>query len=616
LISARSLKIIATLLLISLSVSASLALTISNNQMLEPNVVGYATTLTPWPMFRHDSQHTGYTPSRIPSTVKQKWNFTTLGPGAVKTSPVVADGMVFVGSDDGNFYALNQTTGKILWFRSIGVSTNHPAVDSSKKVFIGIGTTLYALNKANGATGWAKTWHMTGQWYSPSTIDFTKGLLFIGAVDSYWPLYPYLFALSEIDGSEVWSNHGGTSGDGTYYPIAYVYTSPAVSEGRVFVGSDKGARGYNFWASNETTGAILWSKEFSAIRSSPSVAWRKVFFGCSDGKLYALDVASGEIIWNRATGGSIESSPAVDEAKGLVFVGSNDGKLYSFTNIGVDVWQHNFGQAVTSSPVVGDGKVLISVGNTLYALSETTGNEIWRYTTGGNVAQPAVADGTIFLGSEDGHVYALSGPTIPTKIAFALKPNPAIFGQSITLLGNLTAKTNAPISGAKVTVKSNGTAVATLTTNSTGWFKITGKQWFKPSTITAYAGTFNITVSYIGSMQYLPSSYWKILTVKKAATEIYAKFSINPVAPGANSTLKGILVDRFSNPIKYAKVTLRYSQDYGLTWTTIATLTTSSYGTFSKIITAPSTGTYIYRMKYAGTLNYLSSTTDIPLIVR
>jgi len=248
----------------------------------------------------------------------------------------------------------------------------------------------------------------------------------------------------------------------------------------------------------------------------------------------------------------------------------------------------------------------------------------WRFDEGSGDTSKDYSkylnDAVLALSPANPQWYSPGAPIIqvqvPTQIRFTLGPNPAIFGQSVTLVGNLTTTTKSPISGAKVTVKSNGTAVATLTTNSTGWFKITGTRWFKPSTITAYAGTFNITVSYAGSMQYLPSSYWQILTVKKATTEIYAKFSINPVAPGADSTLKGILVDQFGKPIKYAKVTLRYSNDYGSTWITIVTLTTSSYGTFSKTLTAPSAGTYIYRMKYAGSLNYLSSITDIPLIVR
>ncbi len=45
-------------------------------------------------------------------------------------------------------------------------------------------------------------------------------------------------------------------------------------------------------------------------------------------KLYAFSAATGQPLWSAATGGSIESSPAV--ANGVVYVGSDDGSLHAF----------------------------------------------------------------------------------------------------------------------------------------------------------------------------------------------------------------------------------------------------------------------------------------------
>jgi len=52
-----------------------------------------------------------------------------------------------------------------------------------------------------------------------------------------------------------------------------------------------------------------------------------VYFGCDDGRLYALEVAAGKELWKFKTGDAIESSPYV--ADGVVYVGSNDGCLYA-----------------------------------------------------------------------------------------------------------------------------------------------------------------------------------------------------------------------------------------------------------------------------------------------
>jgi len=67
----------------------------------------------------------------------------------------------------------------------------------------------------------------------------------------------------------------------------------------------------------------------SKIPSSPAVANGVVYVGSQDGKLYAFDATTGATLWRTAkTGDVINSSPAV--ANGVVYIGSNDGKLYAF----------------------------------------------------------------------------------------------------------------------------------------------------------------------------------------------------------------------------------------------------------------------------------------------
>jgi outer membrane protein assembly factor BamB len=44
--------------------------------------------------------------------------------------------------------------------------------------------------------------------------------------------------------------------------------------------------------------------------------------------VYALEASTGALLWSYATGGMVESSPAV--ANGVVYVGSDDGNVYAF----------------------------------------------------------------------------------------------------------------------------------------------------------------------------------------------------------------------------------------------------------------------------------------------
>jgi outer membrane protein assembly factor BamB len=61
--------------------------------------------------------------------------------------------------------------------------------------------------------------------------------------------------------------------------------------------------------------------------SSPALSDTAVYVGSDDGRLYAIDIATGQELWNFPTGDRITSSPAY--ANGTVYVGSYDGKLYA-----------------------------------------------------------------------------------------------------------------------------------------------------------------------------------------------------------------------------------------------------------------------------------------------
>jgi len=52
-----------------------------------------------WSMFRHDSNHTGFSTSDAPDRCLRSWDFTT--GDSVVSSPAVADGKVYIGSEDG-----------------------------------------------------------------------------------------------------------------------------------------------------------------------------------------------------------------------------------------------------------------------------------------------------------------------------------------------------------------------------------------------------------------------------------------------------------------------------------------------------------------------------------
>ncbi|HJT54895.1 MAG TPA: PQQ-binding-like beta-propeller repeat protein, partial [Ktedonobacteraceae bacterium] len=64
------------------------------------------------------------------------------------------------------------------------------------------------------------------------------------------------------------------------------------------------------------------------VEAPPVVANGVVYVGSDDGRLYALDASTGNMLWNTMLGNAATSSVAI--ANGVVYIGSDDGKLYAF----------------------------------------------------------------------------------------------------------------------------------------------------------------------------------------------------------------------------------------------------------------------------------------------
>ena len=74
----------------------------------------------------------------------------------------------------------------------------------------------------------------------------------------------------------------------------------------------------------------LWTfKAQEGIHSTAAIAGGKVYVGCDDGHLYALDFKTGKKLWSFKTEDIVESSPLVDN--GRVYFGSSDGFVYALS---------------------------------------------------------------------------------------------------------------------------------------------------------------------------------------------------------------------------------------------------------------------------------------------
>ena len=338
-----------------------------------------------WVMFRHDPGHTGYTTSTTPkSFVKLLWTYETWA--AVRTSPTVANGCVFVGSSDWNVYWLNASNGKILWhFQAENEINSSPAIDDGHLYVSSDGGNIYCLDIATGATLWTST--IGG--FVRSSPAIAEGRLYVGSGDHD------IFCFNISDGEVIWRYS-------TSHPVK---SSPAVSDGVVYFASDD----FYVYALNASTGDEVWRTHTGSVFSSPSVYNGSVYIGSTDGYVCSLNASTGNKIWECQTGGSVSSSPAV--AYGCVYIGSDDNNVYCLnaTN-GQKLWQSPTGYWVRSSPAVADGNVYVgSEDYNIYCFDAFSGEKKWNYETGNFVdSSPAIVNGVLYVGSSDHHVYAFA----------------------------------------------------------------------------------------------------------------------------------------------------------------------------------------------------------------
>ncbi|MBI3921510.1 MAG: PQQ-binding-like beta-propeller repeat protein, partial [Armatimonadetes bacterium] len=366
---------------------------------------------------------------------KTGWPFAT--GAAVSSSPVIgADGTIYVGSYDRRLYALNPDGTKIWDYLTDERIKSSPAVASDGSLYFGtLGTKVYGLT-AGGAlkSGWPFT---TGGGVQSSPAISFDGTVYIGCDDGK------LYALN-ADGTKKWDYNAG----------AQVISSPAIDgAGIIYVG----CANTKVYAVDPSNGTKKW--EFATagvIQSSPAIGPEGVIYiGSNDGGFYAIRQATltltspnGGERWQRGVAKEItwthnDADPNVMVKIELLKGGAVESTIVDSTpNDGSYTWSNPSNQAlgtdckirITSTTDAGftdtsDADFEIwgytspgnggrgdwwmfhhdpqHTGRSPFAGPSTPAKK-WEFVTGGIVGtSPAVAaDGTIYLGSEDGKVYA------------------------------------------------------------------------------------------------------------------------------------------------------------------------------------------------------------------
>jgi len=310
---------------------------------------------------------------------RRRWEFKT--DISVHGPIAVADGIVYAQSLRSKLYALDADSGRLLWKRE---PEQAPASDNQRsygyygvtvaagKVFwthqdrFGIGSqgVLVALAPKTGETIWQSP--MAGSTMSDGTPVVADGRVYVGNQTA-----DQMLAFDVDDGRQLWNSPRQLTNwqDGT---------PTADDAGRVFIGSGNG-----LVARAGATGEVLWvhrsaGPSYLRQNATPAAAATVggvVYMGFPDGRVSALEAASGTVIWSRALPGrpdfgGVHSSPAV--SGDTVYVGSNNGSFYALDRASGEIrWEREIGTWVAAGPAISGNAVVVGAwdGN-LYAFAE------------------------------------------------------------------------------------------------------------------------------------------------------------------------------------------------------------------------------------------------------
>jgi len=449
-----------TLLVVALAACGGSSSTITGTPTARPST-------GEWPQANYDYSNTRNTSgsSITEQNVNQlgvAWNVPVSGVsafGALATSPVVANGVVYWQDLQSNVYAVDLKTGKLKWmkmYNAVSIGPNGVALDNNKLFVDSSISSVAALDAATGNQIWT--------WQDPQPklqgIDqqatVYNGTVYISTVPGTGITSFYqggqvgvLYALDEQTGTvkwsfntvkdgNLWGNPQVNSGGGAWYPPAIDPSTGTTYWGIGNPGPFPGTKRYpngssrpgdNLYTDSElaisSTGQLQWYKQVKAhdlsdadFEASPILttatvngAQKKIVIGAGKlGYAVAFDAQTGDILWKTPVGkhqnDDIQQIPAGKSIE--VYPGDLGGVETPMALAGNVIYVPvlNLSTNYTSSGIV--LKAGFSGTGELDAIDITSGKILWTATFPAiDVGAATVVGNLVFTSTYDGKVFGL-----------------------------------------------------------------------------------------------------------------------------------------------------------------------------------------------------------------
>ena len=341
-----------------------------------------------------------------------RWKATFSKP--LQSSPVAANGLIYITDPDGQLSAYRATSGKLAWrYNSnsgfpnyssalVDPMTNMVFFGTLAQPAVGLPSPFYALNATTGTLEWS----LILPWDEYGFPTLAMNTVYVGTADEAG--VANVMAIDEMSGHVDWQ----------YATQAGVWGAFGADSSQNMVFTGIGNPTDAIIAFNATTGALIWQYNIpqygpdNDVGSAITVDNGRVYADSKNGYFYALNESDGSLAWSTLigtrSGGNVSSSAL---ANGIIYVGSRDKNLYALRESdGSIVWKTPTGADIFSSPAVANGVVYVaSLDKKFYAMDATSGAVLWSFATGSrSFSSPILVNGYLYCASTDHKLYAFS----------------------------------------------------------------------------------------------------------------------------------------------------------------------------------------------------------------
>ncbi len=233
---------------------------------------------------------------------------------------------------------------------------------------------------------------------------------------------------SQLDSNEIKNTEDSKEGigrDKVYWKFptgGKILSSPIIVDNVVYFGCSDG----NLYAVNKDTGNEIWRYTLGAdICCQPAILDHKLFI-CGEEIYVAVDAKTGKELWRQDQSLDVtytrrldqwdyhDSSPIID--KEVVYYGSRSGNIFGFdVNSGMLVWKFAASEksAVRTTPIIDNGVLYYGDWDGFYRAVDIAEKKVLWENSYKYVFQSgaAITNGVLFIGGRDTNFYAIDCKT-------------------------------------------------------------------------------------------------------------------------------------------------------------------------------------------------------------